>query len=296
MKDRYIKNTINNIKREKLMSITNIFIMTMTFVLLGIFITVITVSQTVLRNLERQAQVTIFFKDDFGEEKILGLEKSLGDDERILSVSYVSKEDAYSIFKEINKDDPVLLESVTSGILPASLEIRAKDIADLSKLAEEFNSLDGAEEVRFFDDVIGNFRKFSVLAYVFGFSLVFIFFVVSYAVVLSTLRTTINSKGVELEIMKLVGARDAYVRMPLIYQGMLYGVISSFIAGVLLVLTLIIFAKVNYIPAVLSFGFTNNFSISSTAFSFLLWFVLVVSGTLLGYLGSSLAVKRYLNY
>ncbi len=296
MSDRYIKNTLNNVKRERLMSITNIFVMTITFILLGIFITVITISQTILRNLEQQAQVTIFFKDDFSEEKILGLEQKLSEDDRIFSVNYISKDDAYNIFKEINKDDPVLLESVTSGILPASLEIRAKNIANLPKLAEEFNSLDGAEEVRFFSDVVGSFRKFSVIAYVVGFSLVLIFLVISYAVVISTLRTTINSKGVELEIMKLVGARAAYVRMPLIYQGVFYGVVSSFIAGAVILALLLILAKVGFIPASLSFGFASGAFISAPLYAFILWFLLILSGTLLGYFGSSFAVKRYLKY
>ena len=83
MKDRYIKNTLNNIKRERLLSITNIFVMTMTFFILGIFITVIVISQSILRTLEQQAQVTIFFKDDFSEDRILELKGQLSGDGRI---------------------------------------------------------------------------------------------------------------------------------------------------------------------------------------------------------------------
>ncbi len=295
-KNIFIKNTLANIKRERLLSMTNIFIMTMTFLILGIFITVIVVSQSVLRTLEQQAQVTIFFKDDFTEERILELESKLSQDDRIFNVSYISKEDAYKIFTEINKDDQVLLESVTSSILPASLEVRAKELSDLPRLAEEFNQLDGVEEVRFFEDVISRFRRFSVISYVIGFILVFIFFVISYSVIISTLRTTINSKGTELEIMKLVGATDSFVKMPLIYQGMFYGIVSSFLSGVLLV---IIIALMNYfglIPSTFGLGFLANFKISSLLFSFVLWFVLVISGMLLGFFGSHFAVKRYLKY
>ena len=278
------------------MSITNIFIMSLAFLVLGIFISVIVVSQSVLRNLEQQAQVTIFFKDDFPESEILGLEQSLAADERIFSVNYVSKEDAFAIFKEINKDDPVLLESVTSSILPASLEVRGKDLADLPKLAEEFGSLDGIEEVRFFEDVIGSFRQFSSIAYIIGFVLVYIFFVVSYSVILSTLRSTINSKGTELEIMKLVGATDAYVKMPLIYQGIFYGVVSSFISGALLVITITVLSFYNLVPATFGIGFLADVKLTPLLFSFLLWLVLVISGLALGFVGSLFAVKRYLKY
>jgi cell division transport system permease protein len=294
--DNIIKNTLANVRRERLLSLTNIFTMTMTFLILGIFITVVVVSQSILRNLEQQAQVTIFFKDDFTEERILELENNLTQDQRIFSVNYISKEDAYRIFKEINKDDPVLLESVTSSILPASLEVRANDISDLPKLADEFKQLDGVEEVRFFEDVISRFRRFSTIAYAIGFALLFVFLLISYSVILSTLRTTINSKGTEYEIMKLVGATNEYVRKPLIYQGMFYGLISAFISGLLLV---IIIAALNYfalIPGTFGLGFLANFTISSFLYSLVLWFVLILSGLLLGYFGSSYAVKRYLKY
>jgi len=296
MNEKLIKHTLNNIKREKLLSLTNIFIMTMTFLVLGIFITLIVITQSILRTLERQAQVTIFFKDDFSEEKILELKAKLSGDSRIFGINYVSKEDAFNIFREINKDDPILLESVTSSILPASLEVRAKDLSDLPKLAEEFNQLDGVEEVRFFADVIGRFKQFSTVAYTGGFILVFAFLIISYSVIISTLRTTINSKGTELAIMRLVGATKSYVKVPLMFQGVFYGLVSSFISGAILLFLIIILRQIRVIPASFGLGFLPNLSLTPLAFAFLLWFLLVISGILLGYLGSLFAVKRYLKF
>lgn len=296
MSNVHFKNLRNNLKRERLLSVSNIFVMTITFLILGIFITVIVISQTVLKNLEQQAQVSIFFKDDYTEESILSLEKNLNSDPRIYQVNYISKEDAFRIFTELNKDDPLLLESVNASILPASLEIRAKSIEDLPKLAEEFDALDGVEEVRFFEDVISNFRTFSSLTYTIGFALVFIFFTISYAVIISTLRMTIHSKGTELEIMKLVGATDSYVKVPLIYQGVFYGLVSSFLAGVILVISLVVMAQVNFIPSSLGLSFMQNLWLSPLLFSFILWFILILSGTFLGYIGSTFAVRKYLKY
>ena len=296
MQRRYLKNTLTNIRRERLLSLTNLFVMSMTFLVLGVFITVVVVSQSILRNLEQQAQVIIIFKDDFTEDRILSLKDQLSGDERIFNINYVSKEEAYDIFAEVNKDDPMLLESVSFSILPASLEVRAKDLSDLPKLAMEFGELDGVEEVRFFEDVVNRFKSFSTIAYIIGFVLVFVFFVISYSVVISTLRTTIHSKGTELEILKLVGATDSYVKLPLIYQGVFYGFASSFIAGLILNITIISLGQLNFIPSNFGLGFLPNFTMSPVMFSFFLWFLLVLSGSLLGYLGSFFAVKRYLKY
>ncbi|OGC46428.1 hypothetical protein A2V49_02750 [candidate division WWE3 bacterium RBG_19FT_COMBO_34_6] len=296
MHNKYIKNAFNNIKKEKLLSITNIIVMGITFLLLGVFLSVVVLTQTVLRDFERQAQVTIFFKDEIPENKILEIETKLKSDERIFATNYISKEEAFNIFKELNKDDPVLLESVTSSILPASLEVQAKDLSSLPRLAEEFKGLDGVEEVRFFEDVISRFKKFSTVVYSIGFVLVFLFLVISYAVVLSTLRMTINSKGVELEIIKLVGARNSYVKMPLMYQGLFYGFISSLISGFILFVIIIVLSKLGNFPASFGVGFFPNLSISHFVFAILLWLILIISGCVLGYFGSLFAVKKYLKY
>jgi cell division transport system permease protein len=296
MSNRYLKNTIAGIKRERLMSLTNIFVMTITFFVLGVFVTIVVLTQTILRNLEQQAQVTIFFKDEVPDDTMLSIKGNLEVDDRIIEVAYVSKADAYNIFKELNKDDPVLLESVTSSILPASLEVRARDISNLPKLAEEFGSLDGVEEVRFYEDVISRFRQFSNIAYALGFSLVFVFLLISYSVVLSTLRNTIHSKGTELEILKLVGATNAYVKTPLLYQGVFYGLASSLIAGTLLFIGLNILGTFSFMPDTFELGILTGLEFSVFVYSVALFVVMIISGGLLGFLGSSFAVKRYLKY
>jgi cell division transport system permease protein len=290
------RNLFINIKREKLLSLSNVFVMTLTFILLGLFIQLVVFSQTALRSLEQQAQVTIFFEDAYTEENILKYKDQLEADERIYEVAYVSKEQAFEIFIDLNRDEPILLESISANILPASLEIKTKDISDLSALAIEFTAKEGVEEVRFFEDVVERFRYWSNIIYIVGFSLVAIFFVISYAVVIVTLRTTIHSRGVEWEILKLVGASDYYVKAPLVYQGVFFGSLSALIAGVVLMLFSLSTNFLGFFPDGISIAFLTDLTISNLAFSLLLSLVLVLSGAALGYIGSLTAIKKYLRY
>jgi len=292
----HLKNLLRNLKKERLLSFSNIIVMTISFLFLGLFVSTVVLSQTVLKNLEQQAQVSIFFKDDFTEASILELKGKIEQDERVYSVSYISKEDAYSIFTEINKDEPILLESVTASILPASLEIKASKISDLGVLATSYDEIEGVEEVRYFEDVISSFKNFSTAVYIVGFVLVIIFFVISYSIVISTLKMTIDSKGSEFEIMKLVGATDSYVRTPLIYQGTFYGGVASFSAGLLLLIITLFVKQIKYMPKTLSIGFFSNLVVGPIIFASVLWVILVISGVVLGYLGSSSTVKKYLKY
>ncbi len=286
----------SNIKNEKLLNVSNFLVLTLSFFILGLFISVVVGSQTALRKLESQAQITVYFKDDFPAEKILQLQSTITQDARVDSVEYISKEAAYKLFKEINKDEPILLDSVSASILPASLEIRTKDLSDLSVLASEYAKVDGVEDVKHFDDVVSRFRFWSGVVYVIGFALVGVFFVISYAVVLATLRATINSKGVEYEIMKLVGATDAYVKQPILYQGTTLGILSGLTAGLLLTLITAALYFAGILKEGLSFAFLYGVSIHPILYSLILTLILVLSGVMLGILGSKIAIKRYLDY
>jgi cell division transport system permease protein len=290
------KNMMANIRREKLLSISNVMIMTVTFLLLGIFIYVIAVSQTAIRYLEQQVQLSVFFKDDYTEANILALKGKLEADKRISYVNYVSKDQAFKTFSEINKDEPILLESISPSVLPASLEVRSYNIADLSPLSEELSKGDGVEEVRFFKDVIQKFKDWSTVVYIVGFILTAAFFVISYTVVISTLRTTIHSKGVELDIMKLVGASDKYVKLPLIYQGVTFGVVAAALAGLLEVSLGLILYHAGAFRGGFSFGFLPSVTVKPIVFLLTMFVILLLSGALLGLVGSTSAIKKYLKY
>jgi len=291
-----LKRSWDNIKKEKFLSFSNVLIMVITFLILGLFIILITISQTAIRYLESQAQVTVFFKDDFPEANILELRDRYVDDKRLASINYVSKEDAFRIFSEINKDEPVLLESISASILPASLEIKARNIKDLSPISAEFSTVDGIEDIRFFKDVIDKFKFWSNVLYIGGFTLLGILTFVSYSVILYTLKSTINAKGIELSILKLVGASDTYVKNPFVYQGMAFGLIASGIAGLLIVILSIIAVSTGLLKGGVLFGLVYGLTLNPIVYALILCILLMAFGGFLGYFGSLTAIKKYLKY
>jgi len=124
-----LNKVLHSANKEKLFTVSNLVVMILTFLVLGLFVLLEVFSQTLLDKLEKEATVTVFFKDDFEERQILDLKAKLEMDERVFSIKYVSKDDAFAIFKELNKDEPLLLESVTASVLPASLEVKAHDVS-----------------------------------------------------------------------------------------------------------------------------------------------------------------------
>lgn len=291
-----MQNIINSLKREKLVATSNIFAMTVTFLFLGVFISAIAASQTLLRTLEKQAQVTVFFKDDFKEADILNIKTSIEADPRVYSVTYVSKENALEIFKALNKNDPEIIQAITANILPASLEIKAKNIKDLAGLAQLFEKNDSVEEIVFMADTINKFKVISTTIYVIGFTLAFVFLIISFTAVVVALRLTIANKGRELEILKLVGASDNYIKKPLIHQGVFFGVVSASLASCLLATCALILKYGKNITTRVEFAFFPNLSVGLLEFSLGLSAFLILVGLALGYFGSQTAINKYLKY
>lgn len=293
------KRTLTNLKRERLLTISNIVIMTLTFWIFGLFLSVVVFSQTIITILGEQAQITVFFKDDFTEDRILDLQNQYSSDARISEINYVSKEQALQIFTAQNQDEPALLESASADILPASLEVKTRSLDDLSVLSAEFENIDGVEGVKFFEEVIERFSFWSNIIYTRGLYVVVLSILASYAVIMATLRVTINSKGTELEIMKLVGASDKYVRAPLILEGVFFGTVSAFMAFALLVVrfySLIRMQVYGLADPNLQFTLFQGFQVSKWVFVGILGVIIISSGVILGYIGSWTTIKRYLKY
>jgi len=235
-------------------------------------------------------------KDDFEESKILDLKNNLTADSKVTSVVYISKEEAFKIFTTINKDQPILLQSVTKNILPASLEIKTNNLADMTPLADTLSKNAGVEEVKFFKDVIDKFRFWSNLVYGISGFLAFVFIIIAFVVIVVSLRITISLKKTELEIMKLVGAADRYVRSPLLLQGVLFGVTSALITSLLFILITIILLITHVASPSFTFSLIFGIQVSLVLYIVILVAFMLVSGFLLGYFGSSFAVKKYLKY
>ena len=291
-----LKSLIEFLQKEKVIILSSILSIFISFTLLSFIFTFLVFSNTSLNFLQKQVQVRVFFKDSFGEEQIKQVKSVLENDSRVLEVTYTSKEDALKIFRDLSKNDPVLQESLTTNILPASLEIKAKDVKDLDFFYEDFLGKDFVESVKYLKDIKDKFKYYSTVVTAICLVITLLFFIVSFGIILSTIRINIFQKKDEIEIMKLVGASDDFVETPFIHQGIVYSMVGSFFAGLLFTIILLIIYFTNF----LGLRDTNyvyligNFRIPYLLFVVLLVAVINLLGYLLGKLGSKTAVQKYL--
>lgn len=290
------KNLIEFLNKEKAISFISILAIFISFTLLSFILSFLVFSNTALNLLQKQVQVRVFFKDSFSEDQILTLKSELESDNRVLEVGYTSKDDALRIFKDLSQNDPVLQEALSTNILPASLEIRTKDIKDLDNIYDELITQEYVESVKYLKDIKDKFSYYSTIIFGISFFITIMFFIVSFGIIISTIRINIFQKRDEIEIMRLVGASDDYIRQPFIHQGVVYSMIGSLFAGALYMIISLSVYFTNFL-GIRDLGFVYlfaNFKLNFLVFSFILVLLLNFVGYLLGRIGSKTALQNYL--
>lgn len=225
---KHLKTTWTNVRRSPYQAFAAILIMMLTFLAVSFFTFLIGGSSKIINYFESKPQVTAFFKSDAKQSDINALENSLQASGKIASVKFVSKDEALKIYRQQNKNDPLLLDLVTADILPASLEISALKIEDLSGISDTLSKSPIIQEVVFQKDVVSTLTSWTGALRRIGAALIVLLSLVSIFIMVTIIGIKISQKKDDIEIMRLIGATNWYIRWPFIFEGVFYGLIGAF--------------------------------------------------------------------
>ena len=281
--------TKKNIRRSPFQTLAATMVMFFTFFVLLTFTILAIGSQMILRFYESKPQVIAFFKDGTKPEDIQAIQNALAGEEKVTKIKYVSKEEALKIYRDRNKNDPALLELVTANILPSSLEVSTITPNDLALVSEILKREPVVEDVIVPEDVVATLNAAtSVIRWVGGGATLFLMAFAT-LVVLMVIGFKIRLRRDEIEIMKLLGATNSFIRAPFLMEGIFYGLVGAVLSWV------IIYSLLWYFSPFLQ-GYLGEVRILPVNPLFMLG---LLGGGLLvaivvGGLGSLGAVRRYL--
>jgi cell division transport system permease protein len=234
------KNTVlKHMRRSPYQSLAAIFMTTITFFIVSVFALVVLGAHSMLSFFESRPQVTAFFKDDALDLEVENLKTKLSSTVAVDNMKYISKNDALDIYKKQNADNPLLLEMVTADILPASLEVSAKNASDLEKIAGVMQSETFVEEVVFQKDVIDTLRKWVTGIRTTGIALSSLLILASLATIVIILGLKFTARKTEINTLSLLGATSWYIRSPFVSEGIIYGLTGAILGWGLSYLTLL---------------------------------------------------------
>jgi len=130
----------HNIRRSPLQSLAAVLIMWLNFVMASVLIALVIIFNGLLGYFQSRPEVSIYLDDKATSVQIQNLKQEISQMAGVKEVRFVSKDDALKIYREQNIDNPLLLEMVSSSILPASLEISAVDPEYLSGVVQSLET------------------------------------------------------------------------------------------------------------------------------------------------------------
>ena len=282
---------LRRIRRSPYQAISAISVMTMTLFMACAFFLIAAGSQAVLQYFETRPQVNAFFKRDVVPDtaKIAAIKANLNATGHAKDVKFVSKEEALTIYKDLNKNDPLLLEAVTADMLPASIEVSATDPKYLKDLAEILKKEEGIDDVRFDEDIISALSVWTNSVRIIGLSLVGANIFIAFTIIILIVGTKVANRREEILLLQLTGATPGFISAPFVWEGVIYGVLGGFISW-----------GIAYLILLYSMGFLVGFlagiPILPPPILFMLEVLLgnMLLGSVIGAFGGWLAVKRFL--
>lgn len=285
-----IKKTLTLLRRSPYQALAAALAMSLTFFITSIFVVLILGGQIVLNYIEQRPELSIFFKDEATDTQINEVAELTKTTGFVKEIKFISKEEAYAIYKERFKDDPLLTESVTADTLPRSIQV---SVIKPEGVIEVTNAAKGRPEVervvslseRAIENLTGTIRVLRLGGIIFVSTLT----AISFLIIIMVIGMRIALRRDEISIMSLVGATRSYIAKPFFLEGALYGFIGATVAT-LLVYSLLLF----YSPNIQEFlGPIQVFPISPLFFIYL-WVGEVLVASLVGVAGASIALYRYL--
>ena len=280
---------LKNIRLNLLMAITAV---TTTFVCILVFGLGLLVSshiQGIIGSVREDVSVEAFMPNDTRQE-MNALAQEVKGWPQVTEVTEVSEQEAFAEFRDKFSDQPDLYEDLDQGVLPKSLQIQLEDPSTATAVAERLKQEEGftEQDLSYPQQTIDRLNSVTsvVIWGLYGATLLFL--IASVLLISNAIRLSIFARRKEIEVMKLVGASDGFVRTPFVFEGLLQGLAGSVIAA--LVVLWINYLFVEWAHEALPFVPIATEAVNAP----FLILLLVAVGVAIGVIGSFLSVTRFL--
>lgn len=297
-----MKEILTSVRRTPYQSLASFLILFFTLFLSLFFFNLTSFFNGVLSFVETKPQVTVYFQNETKEDEISNIKRSVEATGKILSVKYISKQDALEIYRDLNKNNPLLLEMVSADILPASLEIYATKPTYLVEIADYLKKQPGIDEVVYQRDIVNKLLSLTTALRRISLFILSFLLIIAFIVLMTTAAFKIALKKDEIELLRLLGATQFYVRKPFLLEGMFFGFVSGTLAftifySVFLILSPLLSSYLAGIPSLALFGL-GSWGLyvwpPSPLFILFSYCITILFGMLIGLFGNYLSTSKYI--
>lgn len=289
--DYLVRETGQNLRRNITLTVAAVLTIAVSLFLVGSGLMIRQGVQNAFQRWEGGIEFIIFMNPDATEEQIQSIEDELGSNPQIESFTFVDQEATYDEFVDLFSDQPNMVESVEAEDLPPSFRVipTNTDADFVSELGKNFEASAGVREVIFAADSIKQVQRVGAWISTGVLVMAIVLLTAASLLILNTIRMAMFARRNEIEIMKLVGATNSYIRIPFILEGLVHG-----LAGMVIAASLLFGGRAVLSDKVLDLPILENFVVTVNE-TWVTVLVLLLVAIVVGTVGSAIAVSRFLD-
>ena len=287
----FLRKALENIWTNPFLSLVTLSTIAISMLILGLFSLIYLNVQQSLHQMGDELQITAYLQETISSEQAEVLRSKVADWPEVEGITYISKEQALARFRSQLREYAGILEGLKENPLPASLELTLMPqygrSGNIKELSTRLGRLPGVADVQYGRKWMAKLRVFVEVMKLVGITVGGLLLIATIFVISNTIKLTFYSRREELEIMRLVGATDFFIKAPFLIEGLLHGLGGALLAaGGLSLLILFLFSHLD-LPLRLAV-MAGSLPTGQLVAGFL------GLGLLLGVLGSMVSLRRFL--
>ena len=285
----FLKRAIADILSNKFLNLITIITISLSILMVSVFLLFFENAGRVIESWNQGGRAMIYLKDDFNADKLPQLKaqiNSLGDIDEIV---YISKEKALDTLKKSMASQTTFLATLKKNPLPDALEIKIRshnNLKNVQTLAQNIKAIDIVDDIEYGQSWLGKFLKIFNLFKISGYAMCGFFFLMALFITANTVRLAFYSRKVEVDIMRLVGATETFIKAPFYIEGLIQGFVGGVLGlGALLITYMMVSSGITQ-----SLAFYVYFDIQFLSSKMVM--LILFSSTFLGWFGCYLSLKQ----
>ena len=291
--DYIAKETGNNLIRNPSLTIATVLTVAVSLALLGAALLIQRGVDGLNARFKDDVEFIVWIEPDASQEQIDLVARSLEDSGGVRDARFVNREETYTEFQDFWEDSPEVLDAVEPEELPTSFRVVpvVPDLAVVQALGNEFSGLPGVLKIDYAGEYIKQLNDFTRVASNIMLGAAFGSAVASAMLMYNTIRTALFARRREVEVMRLVGATNWFIRIPFMLEGLIQGLVG---AGFSVLAVYGLNRGIRNLLADTDFRLLDSFALESSQLGPIA-VILLIAGAAIGFLGSGIAVTRYLD-
>jgi cell division transport system permease protein len=287
----FFKRAIDDIFQNRFLNFVTIITISLTILIASAFILFFVNTGEIINSWKRGLRIMAYLKPGIHNADLTNLKRTIQSLDGVHTLRFISKQEAIDRLKAQMQHQSSLFENLTENPLPDSFEIRMTASSGswqkIESLAAQIGSLTLIEEVEYGRRWIGRFVRIISLFRLAGYAMGALFFMATVFIIANTIRLVIYSRREEVEIMRLVGATDSFIKMPFYIEGLIQGAVGAAMGLVMLFISFF-FISLNieqgFPPGLFRLQFLSPTTIGG----------ILLGSMLVGWLGCYISLKQFL--